>query len=71
MQTSVTAGTVMHGSKLPLTVWFWAAYLMTTHSNGSLVSVRGGGGIVGERRAEATVGESGAGSGGGPHWRQA
>jgi transposase-like protein len=33
-QTSVTAGTVMHGSKLQLTVWFWAAYLMATHSNG-------------------------------------
>jgi transposase-like protein len=33
-QTSVTAGTVMHSSKLPLTVWFWAAYLMATHSNG-------------------------------------
>lgn len=33
-QTSVTAGTVMHGSKLPLTVWFWAAYLMATHCNG-------------------------------------
>ena len=33
-QTSVTAGTVMHGSKLPLTVWFWTAYLMATHSNG-------------------------------------
>src|SRR6266545_1323698 len=33
-QTSVTAGTVMHASKLPLTAWFWAAYLMTTHSNG-------------------------------------
>jgi ISXO2 transposase-like protein/transposase-like zinc ribbon protein len=33
-QTSVTAGTVMHGSKLPLTIWFWAAYLMATHSNG-------------------------------------
>ncbi len=25
-QTSVTAGTVMHGSKLALSVWFWAAY---------------------------------------------
>jgi len=24
----------MHGSKLPLTVWFWASYLMATHSNG-------------------------------------
>ena len=33
-QTSVTAGTVMHRSKLPLTVWFWATYLMATHSNG-------------------------------------
>jgi hypothetical protein len=33
-QTSVTAGTVMHGSKLPMTAWFWAAYLMATHSNG-------------------------------------
>lgn len=33
-QTSVTAGTAMHGSKLSLTVWFWAAYLMATHSNG-------------------------------------
>ena len=33
-QTSVTAGTVMHGSKLSLTVWFWGAYLMATHSNG-------------------------------------
>ena len=33
-QTSVTAGTVMHGSKLALIAWFWAAYLMATHSNG-------------------------------------
>jgi ISXO2-like transposase domain/Transposase zinc-ribbon domain len=33
-QTSVTAGTVLHGSKLPLTTWFWAAFLMATHSNG-------------------------------------
>ena len=33
-QTSITAGTVMHRSKLPLTVWFWAAPLMATHSNG-------------------------------------
>jgi hypothetical protein len=24
----------MHHSKLPLTAWFWAAYLMATHSNG-------------------------------------
>ncbi len=33
-QTSVTAGTIMHASKLPLTRWFWAAFLMATHSNG-------------------------------------
>ena len=33
-QTSVTAGTIMHHTKLPLTLWFWAAYLMATHSNG-------------------------------------
>ncbi len=33
-QTSVTAGTILHGSKLALQVWFWAAYLMATHSNG-------------------------------------
>ena len=32
-QTSVAAGTIMHGSKLPLTAWFWAA-CMATHSNG-------------------------------------
>jgi hypothetical protein len=31
---SVTAGTIMHHSKLPLATWFWAAYLMATHSNG-------------------------------------
>jgi predicted RNA-binding Zn-ribbon protein involved in translation (DUF1610 family) len=33
-QTSITAGTAMHRTKLPLTVWFWAAHLMSTHSNG-------------------------------------
>jgi transposase-like protein len=33
-QTSLTAGTVMHRSKLPLTTWFWAAHMMSTHSNG-------------------------------------
>jgi transposase-like protein len=33
-QTSVTAGTIMHGSKLSLTIWFWAVYLMASHSNG-------------------------------------
>jgi hypothetical protein len=33
-QTSITAGTVLHRSKLPLQVWFWAAHLTATHSNG-------------------------------------
>ena len=33
-QTSVKAGSLLHGSKLALTMWFWAAYLMATHSNG-------------------------------------
>jgi len=33
-QVSVTAGTVLHNTKLPLTVWFWAAYLMTTDKRG-------------------------------------
>jgi predicted RNA-binding Zn-ribbon protein involved in translation (DUF1610 family) len=27
-QTSVTAGTIMHKSRLPLTTWFWAAYVL-------------------------------------------
>jgi hypothetical protein len=33
-QTSVTVGTIMHASKPPLMMWFWAAFLMATHSNG-------------------------------------
>ena len=33
-QTSVTAGTVMHRTRLPLTLWFWAAYLVATHTPG-------------------------------------
>lgn len=32
-QTSVIAGTVMHGTHLPLRTWFVAAYLVATHSN--------------------------------------
>ena len=31
---SVRAATLMHASNLPLMTWFWAAYLMATHSNG-------------------------------------
>jgi transposase-like protein len=33
-QTSVTAGTVMHKTHLPLTLWFWSAYLVSTHGPG-------------------------------------
>jgi transposase-like protein len=32
--TSVTAGTVLHRTRIPLTQWFWAAYLVTTHTPG-------------------------------------
>ena len=33
-QTSATAGTVMHKTRQPLRAWFWAAYLVTTHTPG-------------------------------------
>jgi transposase-like protein len=33
-QTSITAGTVMHGTRTPLRLWFWAAYLVATHTPG-------------------------------------
>lgn len=33
-QTSVTAGTIMHRTHLPLRTWFLAAHLVATHSNG-------------------------------------
>src|SRR5436305_2474195 len=33
-QGSLTAGTILHNTKTPLTVWFWAAYLMTTDKRG-------------------------------------
>ncbi len=33
-QASVTAGTVMHGTHTPLRLWFWAAYLVATHTPG-------------------------------------
>jgi len=32
--TSVTAGTVLHRTRIPLTHWFWAAYLVTSHTPG-------------------------------------
>lgn len=33
-QTSITAGTIMHRTKQPLLLWFWAAYIMTTETPG-------------------------------------
>ncbi len=33
-QVSVTAGTVMHRTRTPLHLWFWAAYLVTTATPG-------------------------------------
>jgi transposase-like protein len=33
-QASVTAGTVLHGTRTPLTLWFWGAYLVATHTPG-------------------------------------
>ena len=33
-QTSPTAGTAMHRSKIPIQDWFWAAYMMATHTPG-------------------------------------
>lgn len=32
--TSLTAGTVMQGTHMPLSIWFWAAYLVTTQTPG-------------------------------------
>ena len=33
-QVSLTAKTILHNTKTPLTAWFWAAYLMTTDKRG-------------------------------------
>jgi len=33
-QVSVTAGTVLHRTRTPLTTWFWAAFLISTHTPG-------------------------------------
>ena len=34
LQTSLTAGTVLHGTRLPLITWFWAMYLAATLNTG-------------------------------------
>jgi transposase-like protein len=33
-QWSATSGTIMHRTKVPLTMWFWGAYLVTTDKRG-------------------------------------
>lgn len=33
-ESSVTAGTILHGTKTSLHVWFWAAYLVATQTSG-------------------------------------
>ncbi len=33
-QASLTAGTAVHKTRTPLTLWFWAAYLVSTHPPG-------------------------------------
>jgi hypothetical protein len=33
-QVSLTAGTILHNTKTPLTVWFWASYLTVTDKRG-------------------------------------
>jgi transposase-like protein len=33
-QVSLTSGTILHRTKIPLTDWFWAAYLMTIDKRG-------------------------------------
>ena len=38
-QVSLTAGTILHRTKIPLTYWFWAAYLMTTDKRGVSASL--------------------------------
>jgi transposase-like protein len=33
-QVSLISGTILHNTRIPLTLWFWAAYLMTTDKRG-------------------------------------
>jgi hypothetical protein len=37
---SVTAGTVLHKTRTPLHLWFWAAYLMSTPTPGVVSAVQ-------------------------------
>jgi len=51
-QTSPMAGTIMHRSHIPIQEWFWAAYLMATHTPGiSAVQLQRQLGIAGDTTA--------------------
>jgi len=49
-QVSLTSGTVLHRTKIPLTHWFWAAYLMTTDKRGVYTSMNSSFGTIAARR---------------------
>jgi transposase-like protein len=51
-QTSPTSSTIMHRSHIPIQEWFWAAYLMATHTPGiSALQIQRQVGIVNYRNA--------------------
>ena len=59
-QTSITAGTVKHRSKLPLTVWFGAIHLVTARSND--ISARRAPDVVAHREKQRPASKAEAGS---------
>jgi transposase-like protein len=38
-QVSLTSGTILHNTRVPLTAWFWAAYVMATDKRGVSASL--------------------------------
>ena len=55
-QTSIRAGTLMQDSKLPLTTWFWAAFLVATQFQrhlGRSIAGANGIGLISHRLASA------------------
>ena len=51
-QVSITVGTVMHRTRTPLLMWFWAAYLVSTATPG--ISARQLGRQLGPRACRIT-----------------
>jgi len=37
--TSIVAGTIMKDTRMPLSVWFWAAFLVSSHTPGGSVKM--------------------------------